>query len=416
MHEPKPPKEESQESEDPQEPQVKPESKEKTTGHLPKGTPKGTVFQWADYRQSATVTPSAIEMEVKNGEASEAESMPSAVQPPVMVAPKPLSTEENATPAPVYVNIGPNGEIVVSSEDVKALELMEELITQLTPPHKEYEVYRLKYASAYGVALNLQDYFKDDKKEQSGWRPWWMDSGDDDKDDKEQRLSKRKKLKFIPDYESNTILVDGAQPSQLRTIENLIELYDQPQPADSQSVRKTETIHLQNAKAKVVADAVKEVYRDLLSANDKALANPNQPRDNQRGGGMIFSFGDSGRSEKSEHKSPRFKGELSIGIDETSNTLIVSAPKYLFADVSKMIQDLDTMAAPSHSVRVVRIGPGLSASQLQEMLDNLINPSSVSTTQSTKSQNTTQRTNKTRTKSNNNAGGNVQQGHGMQGN
>lgn len=294
---------------------------------------------------------------------------------PANAAPDPGKQKANepiaAQGSPVKILVGPDGRLLISCDDPRALDLLEEFLDQLAPANRDYNVFRLKYASAYGVALNLQDYFKEEKKEESRWRPWW-DTGSDDKDDKEQRLSTRRKLKFIPDYESNTILVDGATASQLHTIQDLIDLYDQPPPSDSQSVRKTEIIQLKYARAKTVAEAVKEVYRDLLSANDKALSGPGQaPRDGQRG--FVLSFGDSGRSEKGEQRSPKFKGELSIGVDETSNTLAVSSPKYLFEQVRKMIEDLDQAAAPSQTVRVVQVGPGVSASQLQEVLGGLLN-------------------------------------------
>ena len=67
---------------------------------------------------------------------------------------------------------------------------------------------------------------------------------------------------------------------------------------------------LKFSKAKAVADAVKDVYRDLLSANDKALqANQKRP---ERQVTYVFNAGDSG----TDQKTPTFKGLLSIGVDE----------------------------------------------------------------------------------------------------
>ena len=144
-------------------------------------------------------------------------------------------------------------------------------------------------------------------------------------------MSKCRPLKFISDSESNTILVENADAAQLKTISELIDLYDK-QPDDSQSVRKTETIHLDYSKAKVVAETVKDVYRDLLSANDKALQGAKTDKDSGRTFIYEFSSGDDG---KGDQKMPKFKGQLSIGIDELSNSLVVSAPAYLFDQVSQ---------------------------------------------------------------------------------
>ena len=159
--------------------------------------------------------------------------------------------------------------------------------------------------------------------------------------------------------------MEGAGAEQLKTIEDLIQLYDQPPPSDAQSVRKTEIIRLKYSKAKAVADTVKDVYRDLLSANDKALAD-NQKRDTGRS--FVFNYSDT---DKSEQKTPKFKGLLSIGVDEISNSLMVSAPGYLFDHVTKMVKELDEAAAPDYTVQVVRVGHGVSPARMKEMLEEI---------------------------------------------
>ena len=283
---------------------------------------------------------------------------------------EPAMADAGKSPPPVEVRVGPDGKLIVFSQDPQALDLLEDLVAQLASPRKSYMVFHLKYASAYGVSLNLEDFFKEEKKEQTRWTPFWYDFGsdqDDNKEDNDRRLSKRRKLKFISDSDSNSILVEGADAAQLKTIEDLIKLYDQPPPTDSQSVRKTAIIPLRHSKAKVIAEAVKEVYRDLLSANDKALANPNQPqRESQRG--FTFNRNDS---DNTEQKVPKFKGLLSIGVDETSNSLVVSAPAFLFDHVNKMIKELDEAAAANNAVRVVKVGRGVTAARLHEVLEAL---------------------------------------------
>jgi len=268
-------------------------------------------------------------------------------------------------PPPVRILVGPDGKLILSSEDAQALDRLEELATQLAGPRKDYRVFRLKYAWAVGVAQNLEDFFKDDKRDRSRI-PWWMDDYSQNDSQDERRLSKKRKLTFISDADSNTILVEGASAEQLKTIEDLIQLYDQPPPNDTQSVRKTKLIHLKYSKAKAVADTVKDVYRDLLSSNDKALAGNNQARDNRPN--FIFSLNDS---DKTEQKTPRFKGLLSIGVDEVSNSLMVSAPAYLFDHVAKMVEELDQAAAPDYTVEMVRISRGMSATRMKELLNQV---------------------------------------------
>ena len=53
--------------------------------------------------------------------------------------------------------------------------------------------------------------------------------GSRDDEDGQARLSRRRPLKFISDSETNTILVQGAEPEQIRIIKELIAIYDSPE-------------------------------------------------------------------------------------------------------------------------------------------------------------------------------------------
>ncbi|NQT16699.1 MAG: hypothetical protein HQ582_28335, partial [Planctomycetes bacterium] len=75
---------------------------------------------------------------------------------------------------------------------------------------------------------------------------------------------------------------------------------------DSESARRTAVFPMRNMKAEVVADAVKELYRDRLSDPD-----------------------------------------MSVGVDATSNSLVVSAPDPLFHEVERLIHELDQAAKPA---------------------------------------------------------------------
>jgi type II secretory pathway component GspD/PulD (secretin) len=175
-------------------------------------------------------------------------------------------------------------------------------------------------------------------------------------------------LKFISDDDTNTILVQGATPEQLVTIADLIEVYDQPPAADSESARKTEVFTIRYSKATVIADAVKDVYRDLLSDRDKALSNKPQQKKNESRYSYTYVFGD----ENGERKAPKWKGYLSIGIDELSNALVISAPEFLFRDIERLVEALDEAAMPTDAVHVVHLGEGVSSELVQETLSKML--------------------------------------------
>lgn len=276
-------------------------------------------------------------------------------------------------PAPVDVRVGPDGKLVISSKDAQALDLFEELAAELATPRKEYTVFRLHHASAFSVSLNLEDFFKEEPKKDKVRLPDYIryEYGIEDSDlegssDEGPGLSKRRKLKFLADSDANIILVSGATAAQLKTIDELIKLYDQKPPPDSELSRQTEIFYLRHSKAKAVRDALKEVFRDLLSENDKALANGQNQRERRRF--SPFGYEESGDGDSSQ-KTPKFKGSLSIGIDEASNALVVSAPTYVFRDVSKMIKDLDKVAEANDTVRVLKVGHDVTPERLREIIN-----------------------------------------------
>jgi type II secretory pathway component GspD/PulD (secretin) len=264
----------------------------------------------------------------------------------------------------VKVEILPDGRIAVASEDPQALDLFEDMADQLSEARKDYKIFRLKYCLAYGVALKLEQYFKSDLDKEDKMPSWmrWEMSRYGNSDDNDSRLSKKKQMKFITDTETNSILVQGASEKQLQTIDDLIKLYDKPLPSDAQSKRKQENITLEYSKADVVANTVKDVYRDLLSTNDKAFGGKNEQ---SRGFSIFF---DSDDEMKKEQKTPKFQGSLSIGVDAVSNTIVLSAPTYLFDEVKQMIVDLDQAAAPASQMKVIKLGPGMSGPEVRRQL------------------------------------------------
>jgi hypothetical protein len=280
--------------------------------------------------------------------------------------------QAQGSPPPVIVTRSPDGRLIVSSSDTEALDRFEDLVAQSAPASpNDFRIFKLQYAWASGVAAILRDVFKEEKKEERR-SPWYWDYydyyGREDTSDKDRaRLSKRRSLKIVSESDTNSILVQGADATQLRQIEELIKFYDRAEPTDAQSVRKTQTFRLKHSQAKVVAETIKDVYRDLLSANDKALAST-QPQRPERSFSFFFND-DSDRAEK----TPKFKGLLSVGVDELSNTLVVSAPAYLMEGVSKIIEELDSAAEPvEETMTVVNLSQGAAGPQVKEALARVL--------------------------------------------
>lgn len=255
-------------------------------------------------------------------------------------------TTDNEAPS-INITEGPGGQLIITSQDVEALDAVESLIQQIMPPKADYEVFRLEHASPFSIQLTLEQILGIDQQ------PYGRSGG--------LPASVAPQLRFVSDIDTGTLLVQGATAEQLQKIDELIELYDQPESLEAEQQRKTEIYEVKYSHALAVAEVVKEVYRDLLSSNDKTFT-----RERKEGDG---SSRDLGYGVNYGSRIPQFKGLLSIGVEEKSNTLVVSAPAFLMEDVMGLIREVDERAA-SHKVRVVQLN-GVGPEALRGVLSQI---------------------------------------------
>jgi type II secretory pathway component GspD/PulD (secretin) len=294
-------------------------------------------------------------------------------QPNRSPAPRSDSPLESQEPPPIVVWIGEDGRLRASCQDTNALDTFEDLIRQVGTPRKEYRQFTLKHMSAYSAKLNLEDYFREEKKdEKSTSRRSWFSEPPAAEPKQANRLSKRKQMKFIEDIATNTLLVVGGTAEQLANVEELITMWDVAPPKDSESARITTVVPIRYSKAQTVAETVKEVYRDLLSSTDRALQGGEPARPQAQN---TYIFGDTGDGER--RTKVTFKGKLSIGVDEVSNTLIVSTEgQNLMENVQKMIESLDVAAIPTTEVQVVTLKGGMNPDSVREALAKILGQTS----------------------------------------
>jgi type II secretory pathway component GspD/PulD (secretin) len=301
-----------------------------------------------------------------------------AVQPPQAPTAPVVPTEKPGQAPPVTITVTEDGRLMLTSADPLALDRMEELIDQLSPPEKRYKVFRLKYISALNMKWNLEDFFADelkgDTKSSMEYDWYWGFRPSTGQDKGGTGLSKRKKLMLSWDTPSNTILVANASPSQMKEIEQLIAEYDQPAPEDSVRTRRTAWIKVKYSKASAIADSIKQVYRDLLSSKDKEFDRGGDER--QRGQSQervtVFRYGGSDSDGAGKRPTPMkvgFEGALSIGADDVSNMILVSVQEELYPSVVAMIKALDEEAAPTTTVQVHRVTGSVTAEALQKAID-----------------------------------------------
>ena len=280
--------------------------------------------------------------------------------------------------SPIQISVDADGNLVLRSDDTDALDRLETMMIQNSPPKRPYEVFHIKHASALWMKDNLEQYFSDDdggNSDADRFFSWYWFDEVSNKDEGPSGLGKDSKLKFVYDLDTNTLVVSGATGGQLRTIRELVALWDVPEPTNKRRTRFTRLVSIQFGRAETIAETVKEAYRDLLSSNDKTFAgtrgarggsaDEDSPEKSRRGRGSSFQSDD----EEGGGTDFSFKGKLSLGVDPTGNTILVSAEGESLLDlVIDMIEQLDTAARPSGNVEVLTLSGDMDAEKLKEAM------------------------------------------------
>lgn len=286
--------------------------------------------------------------------------------------PKATSDSEQKKPVadqPVIIQVDENGRMTLASENPAILDLLEDVLLEMTPPPKDYEVFELKHAPALYVSWNLEDFFEEEEEKDTNTRsPWFWDYNQQDQKEDPRRLSQRAPIKFLADIDTNTILVQNASAEQLVTIRELIQLYDKPEPVVEENKRLNATYAVRYSRASAIAESVKEVFRDLLSSNDKSLQAPQQQGSGERGRNEERSA-----SDYISRSGSAFRGKLSIGVDDISNTLLISTEgEALMTLVIDMVKRIDESAKQVSTVRVVNLKTGVGGDKFRDLLNRLL--------------------------------------------
>ena len=276
------------------------------------------------------------------------------------------STVETAKKEGVRIRFDEKGNLVLTGDDLDALDQLEQLMVANAPPQPGYEVFYLKDARPIWVELNLKDYFKEDDKKDGGDAFRFIFGFDSPNTKKEDpRIGKKRALRFISDPDTSSIVVIGADEKQLKTIRSLIKLWDVPEKPTKQKLRYSKLVKIEYSRAEAIVETMKDAYRDLLSTNDKAFSKGKEDKESKHDGGddTVDSGGAMNYS---------FTGKLSLGVDRITNSILVSAEgEDLLKLVIEMIKELDDAAKPTGSVQMLSVG-GTNSEAMEKALMALL--------------------------------------------
>jgi len=298
------------------------------------------------------------------GQQSQPPSRPAAKQPPAAAKPqhaeaaKPQHAQrakpqhaQQAKPQqkrqgpPVVVSISPDGRLLIASEDPEALQAMLNLLRPFTAKSTSaanIAVFPLQAADATQVAETVRSIL--------GLGTTFTPFG----------FGQRQQsavLRIEPDVRTNSLIVYGSQ-SEIDRVKNLLEVLDRDDFPRSGALSSPRIIPVRYSNAADIAEVLRNVYAAQIQAAGAVGG---------RGPGRFPGRGPGGVG---------LANTLSIGVDETSNTIIVSCSESLYREISQLVEMLDEAANQAdRTVQIVPTGRSLPTS-VQQALYGLLGYSS----------------------------------------
>lgn len=224
--------------------------------------------------------------------------------------------------------------------------LLDKALDVAGTPDGQFEVIQLKHANALEVAKVLDEVFTGNKSSK-GPDAMQMMFGF-----RMPQTSTTSQVRIVADPATNSLLVK-ASPQEMVTIKTLLDKYLDTDKVDSNAVAKTYLIGpLKYANATEVATVIKDVYREHINNNPVGGVITGGT------GGSPFSPFGGRRSRSVQNQNIDANGnprsvDLSIGVDDRSNSLIVMCSKPMYADVKIIAEKLDEAA--QNSTRTIKV-------------------------------------------------------------
>ncbi|HXG13179.1 MAG TPA: secretin N-terminal domain-containing protein [Gemmataceae bacterium] len=315
--------------------------------------------------------------------AAEAEGGQQLVDPQEKKAP---SDKPGRADAPINI-MAMGNRLVITSDDPEALLLVQELIKVLTSTSGEgnFEVIRLNRASAIEAARILDEVFNGPRQQQGfpsrggssrggfGGGPGGFDPASFFRQFGGGSVQlptnpQADRIRVVADPSTNSLLV-RASPLDMVTIRKLIsESIDAEDPPEGDAVIRTWIIGpLKYATATEVGMVIRDVYAQHMGQT---------PQTSTLGGFSGFTF--SGRSSSgrgsSNNRGSTIRNQggtvnLSLGVDERTNSLVLQCSKVLHDDIKELVRQLEEAA--KDATRTVRVVPirGIDPALVQQAVD-----------------------------------------------
>jgi hypothetical protein len=198
-------------------------------------------------------------------------------------------------------------------------------------------------------------------------------------------LSTTGDVTIVPDVRLNALVVE-ANPADRELIEQLLEVIDQEaSPENVETVHPPKLIPVYYTSAQEVAETVREVFAPNLAAGRNGQRQPS-PEEFIR----ALRGGRGGRDSSSRRSQEQQL--MTVGVDERSNSLVVSAPDALMRQVEQLVEQLDQAGVESEQVMQVISVRRADPAVVQQAISALVNQSRTSSTSRTSTRSSTSQT------------------------
>ncbi|PQO41877.1 secretin N-terminal domain-containing protein [Blastopirellula marina] len=284
------------------------------------------------------------------------------------------TTTEKAM-APIRSQVVPNG-ILIQSEDTDALDRFEEHLRTITSQDKKTIsptiVYYLKYVTAEEAVKMLADLLdggnaladpasdtlingSSNYSGSSGYFGSFLFERDG------VTTVTAGTATVVSDARLNRLIVQGTK-EDIAMIESYMKIIDKDSSITAiETSGRSHIIELKHARAEEVAEVIREAYPTRIdTTNQRAAQQANQPQrpDDRRGSGDQRSVDDK-PTRGSEPK-------MAVAVHESSNSLVITAPDSLFAEVEKLVETVDRRS--ERSVRVISATSGINKETITQIL------------------------------------------------
>ena len=274
-------------------------------------------------------------------------------------------------------------ELVLMSSDQEALNRLEILLEdalELLPAETGWTVFTLQSADAIEAANMLELLIPDSTVSEvdasttvlgtlQGFGSNLVESVGLD-----TTASSLSRLQIIPESRLNALFVSGP-PSRIDEVSRFLEIIDASDWPGSKRDRVPRMIPVNHADIEDVHKIVSDVYSDYLAIAELAK-NPFAGGGGGRGGNPIaMLLGGGGGNDAQTIDAP-----LTIGIDEQTSHLVVSADEPLFQEIRELVESIDKAADDANrTIRVYSL-QNTNAAIVQDTLGSVMPRVKVSTT------------------------------------